>query len=792
MRVRLATLWILACLPILAPAAPPASGSAGPRPVAADPDLLARLGTAATVRAAGSGLPEAELYRESRDARKSGLGVATTGSGACLVVLVGWSDHPADATAHPAAAYQEMMFSAGTHPTGSLHDFYLENSHGLFQVQGLVSGWHTASAPYANLDPSSYVEVRSMIAAVLTQLDPVIDYSLYDNDGPDGVPHTYDDDGLVDALFFVHAGPGREQTGDSADIWSHSWSFSTPLATADGVALKRYSVEPEELADGSQITMGVFAHEYGHVLGLPDLYDTDYSSSGVGEWCLMGSGSWGRRPGDPAGSSPSHLTAWCKAQLGWVAPVVVVADLPGVTVPPAETDPAAYRVFRGGVATGDEYFLVENRQPLGFDAALTRRQVDAGLPQAAGLVIYHVDEAATGNSDEKHRLVDVVEASPWSSAPGDWIEHLDGPRDVALQLQLDEYNRGDNGDAWPGWSAVSADTTDWSGARDRDRFADDTIPPATDNVCDPTGLALENIALSGQDVTLDFVLGAKQVPRVAADKSLAWNFETGTDGWLFCRSYVHHDAGLSGSCSGDGGLWFGTVDPEFECNPGYGNDWFDFTWTTVGVSAGAAITLRHRYDIEPDYDFAFIEGRCAGDPAAPWVEIAALTGASSCVTDTWEIPSALIGACDNDYGFAVLDLRLRLDTDGGWSAEDGNFCGFGWWVDEVILDGEFATGTGETPDAGLVARLLPASPNPFNPATVLKYCVPIGAREVGLAVFDQRGRRVRDLETQRAAGWHQCAWDGCDGAGRVLPSGVYFARYVVDEVSRVEKLALLK
>ncbi|MBK6900429.1 MAG: M6 family metalloprotease domain-containing protein [bacterium] len=762
------------------------------RAVAADPALLARLGAAATARAAGDARPEAELYRESRDARKSGGGARTTGTGSCLVVLVQWSDHPADTGAHPAAAYQQMLFSTGSHPTGSLHEYYLENSHGLYGVQGQVAGWHTAAAPYANIDPTNYLEVRSMIAAVMTQLDPVIDYALYDNDGPDGVPHSYDDDGLVDAFFFVHAGPGREQTGDDDDIWSHAWSFSTPLATADGVALKRYTVEPEESADGEQITMGVFAHEYGHVLGLPDLYDTDYSTGGVGEWCLMGSGSWGRRAGDAPGSSPTHLSAWCKAQLGWVDPVAVVAALPGAVVPPAEIEPAAYRVFRGGVATGDEYFLVENRQPLGFDAALTRRQVDFGLDGAAGLVVYHVDEAVTDNADEKRRLVDVVEASPWFRAPGDWFEHLDGPRDYALQLRLDSYNRGDDGDAWPGWSAVNADTTDWGGPRDRDRFADDTIPPASDNACDPTGVVLDNIALVGQDVTLDFSLAAKRAPRAEAGKSLSWNFEAGTDGWLFCRSYVHRDGAMAGSCSGDGGLWFGVDDPEFECGPGYGNGWSDFTWTTAGIAPGAAITLRHRYDIEPDYDFAYVEGRCAGDPDSPWVEIAALTGASSCVTDTWEIPSSLIGACDNAYGFAVLDLRLRLATDGGWSAEDGNFCGFGWWVDEVSLDGEYATAAGETPGAGLAARLLPASPNPFNPATVLKYCVPAGAREVRLSVFDQRGRQVRDLAPATAAGWHEGVWDGRDDAGRAQPSGVYFVKFAADAAAFVEKLALLK
>ena len=503
--------WMMA-LTLAIPALATAGPRTLPRPVAADPALTARLDPAAVAKLAGGFHPEQQLYLESREVRKSGGPAKIAGTGKCLVVLVKWADHPADVVAHPQADYQSMMFSVGVWPTGSMNDFYLENSYGQYQVQGLISGWHTATVPYANIDPTDYGRIRSMIAAVMLQLDPVIDYSQFDNDGPDGVPDSGDDDGIVDSFFFVHAGPGREQTGDDNDIWSHAWAFSPPLATNDGVKLKRYSVEPEMLMDGTLITVGVFCHEYGHVLGLPDLYDVDYTSSGIGDWGLMSGGSWGRTAGEPAGSSPSHFCAWCKKELGWIVPTAITSDALGVSIPPVETSPTAYRIFRDGASTGDEYFLVENRQAMGFDGSLTRRQVDLGLPQAAGLAIYHVDESVSSNSDERHRLVDVVEASPWFRSPTDWIENLDGPRDYALQFWLNEYNRGDNGDLWPGWTAVSADSSDWIGPRDRDRFADDTIPPAEDNECDPTGVAVENITPSGDDVIADFVFGAKRAP----------------------------------------------------------------------------------------------------------------------------------------------------------------------------------------------------------------------------------------------------------------------------------------
>ena len=781
---RLALLSFL-LLPVLATAA------SGPHPVSASPELLRRLGPAAVRALAGDGAPERELYALSRAERAKRGPAKVAGTGSCLVILMDWTDHPADTANHPQSAYDQMMFSTGSYPTGSLNDFYLENSYGQYGVSGLVSGWHTSALHvYADYTPTDYSSVRQMVQDAIQELDPVIDYSQYDNDGPDGVPNSGDDDGYVDALFFVHAGPGREQTGDPNDIWSHAWAFYGGLATADGVSVGRYSVEPEMLADGSLITVGVFCHEYGHVLGLPDLYDTDYSSSGIGEWGLMSGGSWSHRAGDPLGSSPAHMVAWSKIQLGWLTPVAVTADMVGVTIPPVETTPTVYRIFRGGAASGDEYFLLENRQPLGFDASLVRRQVELGLPQPAGLLITHVDDSISGNSNERRRLVDVVEASPWFDGQGGWFEHLDGEYSYGLRARLDHNNRGDNGDVWPGFSQVNGDTTDWVAPRDRNRFADDTIPPAEDNQCDRTGIAVENITLAGQDVTADLLVsGLKRAPVVAADKSLSWTFETGTDGWSFCRSYVHRDATQAGSCGGPWGLWFGADDSTWACPPGYGNNWNDFTWTTVGVSAGASITLRHRYELEQGYDFAVVEVRCAGDPDAAWTEVARLSGTSSCVTDTWPVPLSAITACQNAYGYAALDLRLRLESDGGWSAEDGNFCGIGWWVDEVSVNGAYAVAA---PDVPAAPELAAPEPNPFNPAVTLRFSLPREGLSPRLEIFDQRGQRVRTLPVADRAGEQAVRWDGRDAAGRALPSGVYFARFSAGEHVQVEKLALVR
>lgn len=92
----------------------------------------------------------------------------------------------------------------------------------------------------------------------------------------------------------------------------------------------------------------------------------------------------------------------------------------------------------------------------------------------------------------------------------------------------------------------------------------------------------------------------------------------------------------------------------------------------------------------------------------------------------------------------------------------------------------------------LAVATMSAAPNPFNPATVLRYHIPSGARQVSLQVYDQRGRLVRELEAAPEAGWQEARWDGRDSSGSRTASGLYFAKLTVDGVSQVQKMALVK
>src|SRR5262249_13143558 len=150
------------------------------------------------------------------------------------------------------------------------------------------------------------------------------------------------------------------------------------------------------------------------LFGLPDLYDIDYSSEGIGNWCLMAGGSWGG-----GGDVPVHPSAWCKANQGWVT-VNMVKTNAAITLTDVKTSNAVHRLWMNGTG-GNEYFLIENRQQTGFDASLP----------AGGLLIWQNDDAQQTNADENHYNVALMQA--------------DGKRDLEHNL-----NRGDAGDPYPG------------------------------------------------------------------------------------------------------------------------------------------------------------------------------------------------------------------------------------------------------------------------------------------------------------------------------------------------------
>jgi M6 family metalloprotease-like protein len=269
-------------------------------------------------------------------------------------------------------------------------------------------------------------EAGAFIRHTLDAADATVDFRPYDNDGPDGLPNSGDDDGVVDLVMFVHPNEGGECGG--ADIWSHSFSYSgwgqhhgQKYVTQDigynGQPLKvdDYTIMPAlACGGGRRIEVGVFSHEFGHALGLPDLYDRTspdgqglVRTGGMGLFCLMAAGSYG---GDYAhAETPTQMCAWSKENLGWIQPHEIVCDETFPLYYQGDA-PEAVKLWKGGDYSTHEWFLVENRQKKKWDRYL----------RGSGLLVTHVDDKVTTQNDEacpgglpcptSHPQVMVVEA----------------------------------------------------------------------------------------------------------------------------------------------------------------------------------------------------------------------------------------------------------------------------------------------------------------------------------------------------------------------------------------------
>ena len=227
------------------------------------------------------------------------------------------------------------------------------------------------------------------------------------------------------ALIVFFTGPGRESrlgTPDVGDPWSNYTGIEPPVR-ADGVTFQDGCVIAATQAPPFS-SFGVLCHEYGHLLGLPELYAPGGAPhEGIGVWGLMGQGTWLGR-----GSRPPHPSAWEKLRLGWVDVQVIDRTTRGVTLPAVEVEP---RVIRIPAVPGrpHEYYLLENRARIGADAALP----------GEGLLVWHVDEGVEGfrtaQSKAAHKLLHLVEA--------------DGRSDLD-RGHAAGGNRGDAGDPWRG------------------------------------------------------------------------------------------------------------------------------------------------------------------------------------------------------------------------------------------------------------------------------------------------------------------------------------------------------
>lgn len=295
-------------------------------------------------------------------------------------------------------------------PTGSMTDFFREVSYGKLYVTGEVYGWYRADSTlswFLRFGDNGLSTGDDLAVQAVQKANADIDFREYRDPGLS----------LMSSLVLIHAGPGAE--GGGANIWSHRGSINQQLQP-DSTSITGYIMNPEENVGGGISPIGVFCHEYGHSLGLPDFYDVAYNpgSQGLGRWALMASGNYN-------GNSqlPAHMCTFSKWSLGFMVAQQPSTNLARVEFPPLSTDTIAYALIPGGsdIQTGQEYWIVENRQPYGFDA---------GLP-GFGLLIYHVDLGVFNQTNPSNYRIAV--------------EQADGLNQMAFG-----GSRGDAADPFPG------------------------------------------------------------------------------------------------------------------------------------------------------------------------------------------------------------------------------------------------------------------------------------------------------------------------------------------------------
>ena len=376
---------------------------------------------------------------------------------------------------------QQELFD-GPWPTGTLTEYYYEVSYGnftfdgrVFDIGNLANNDNVYQGGGNGIGGAGQL-VYSYLDESLTIADAGIDFSAYDNDGPDGIPNSGDDDGIVDLVALVHPEMGGEC--GNPNIWSHRWTynsanwaangsggmFTTDDASANGgmIQINDYTVMPALSCNNTLIEIGVFCHEFGHALGLPDLYGTGMSSNaGCGHFCLMASGNWN------SPERPAHMSAWCRAEMGWIQPQLVIGEYTGLSLPAIGSQPFALKIQHD--PDSSQYLLIENRQPIGFDQEL----------HGCGLAIWHVDpNVGSGN--------DIAWCGGAANAPHSMIalEQSDG------LCEMEFGQRGDSDDLW-------------SAAGPANLFDPTTFPNSRPYSNIDTGVKLSNVSNCGSTMTID-------------------------------------------------------------------------------------------------------------------------------------------------------------------------------------------------------------------------------------------------------------------------------------------------
>ena len=632
---------------------------------------------------------------------------------------------------------------------GSFSHFYDTMSSGQLQVGGTVLpkrySSDSARGAYLAKDANHKGDYGRFVREILRQVDADHDLGAFDNDGSDGVPNSGDDDGVVDYLFvLVRSTPRHFLKGGATGIagLGMDQGYRTEDATPAGSSIRLgefLSRSAIVRVANPALTIASMAHEFGHSLGLPDLYDRNYEeladdSAGIGRWGLMGWGAQGWNGDD----GPNPMCAWSREQLGWIGRdnerlVEVHRDRAQLEMVDLHQDGFVYKVALPA-ARLDAFRAEENYLLLEYRAR-NAHYYNRHLP-AEGLLVWHVYPKATGNGEEGRKLVDLVCADGLYADAGYPLGQVSDPHQGRDNLDFWSHDPdyatlygGNMGDATDVFDGVSFKTLDLGSNPS-------TRPGGVPGVAN-SGVALHHMRRRGEGMVLDLAL-----PRWAGiiGEQVHWMGEVIVDGDLTIapegQLVVHKRTRVR--FAGTDRLQAG-ADPA-RCE--------------LRVQGRLKIKFDKGHNLFIGEDLVWVEPQPVVFeglvPGASWSGI--FPEASALL----KIPEESLVLRDAEYGL--------LAPGAGPLAASVN-------APTAI----FADTQGQPADV----ELLPNYPNPFNPETTMPYVLSEWA-SVRLTVYNALGQIVRTLvDREQAAGVHKVIWDGVDEGGREVASGRYLYRLEV-------------
>jgi len=440
--------------------------------------------------------PPASVFMQARIEREKASRIdqraVSQGNRKYLVILVQFTDKAFQSPSTNRDFTNQLNqdgYSANS-GTGSAWNYYYDNSRGLFNPRFDVVGPVTVSRNTAyygdNDDSGNDRHPDEMVEEAVKLVNSNIDFAQYDQDG----------DGNVDNVFIYYCGYAESQGGGSSTIWPHASSIFNRNLILDGVRVGRYACSSEFRGSSGGVMSGIgtFCHEFGHVIGLPDFYDTDYNENGkgrgLGSYSLMSNGNYNNN-----GNTPPYFTCMERYLLNWMNFPSELINSGNYSLESVSKNLAYYTPTS---KTG-EFFLYEFRERSGWDAYLP----------ASGLVIYHVDQS--DNEVYGHTAYDLWRYSNMINA---YSDHQ------CMDLVESVY---------PESSVTSGAMSTFPGIADKMSYTYSTSPAAVDWSGTPTGYNLTNITDNISNAS--FTLTIDQTKRLSGKVS-------GVDGFAIAGANV--------------------------------------------------------------------------------------------------------------------------------------------------------------------------------------------------------------------------------------------------------------